>query len=349
VLSVIFKKTLPQNTPNYWLPDLRLNSGGDSTSINGNRATIWASISETQRGIAAEGDTRHRHLYGMPQNGPDDVILIDPSGGTGSGSDCPTSFIGVDPTYARTLHPAMYMATIYRGRVVGCNSTAYTNGVVVQKGPAFPPTPRNSARLSSNPYTGEGIALGVGLDFAVSFLLARWRPADTTWQTIDSALPCSLYLNSNMNFNGNDCAYGVNNSRGLWEWIDTPTAGMSTIVDNSDLTFKDVMDGLVKLQSTGGTGDGQAGESSFTSTGVSCVTNENCNPGEACAIQAVPTSPIVYCASGDPNGSNIEDLATAINALATPGRGSLMTSAQSVWCVTGPDTTYEFNGGFVDN
>jgi hypothetical protein len=352
VLSVDFAKVyLPQNTPNYWLQDLRLNPGGDTTSINGDRATYWAMVTETQRAIASEGDTRHRHLYGTSQTGPDDFVMIDPSGGTGVGLDCPSSLISVDPAYSRINSAAVYMAGIYRGRVVGCNSTSFLGTAVPQKGPSFPPTPRNLGWLTTNPYTGEGVALGVGLDHMIGLLLRRWQPAVATAASISSTLPCSSWQNSTSNQNGNDCAWGTNNARALWEWIDTPAIGMNSTVDNSDITLKDVMDGLVGLKNTVGTGDGQGGEASFTPTAQSCTLltgNEVCNTYEACTYQGSGTT-TTFCASGDPNGSNIRDLATAIDALLIGGRGNLLTSMQSSACVGAADHTYPLDGGYLDN
>jgi|GEM_PF-3007025 len=349
VLSNTTKVVYPPSTPNYWAPDFRINSGGDTTSPNGDRATIWATVTETQRAIASEGDTRYRHLYGASQTGPDDFVTIDPSGGTGSGSDCPTSLISLLPSNSRILFPATYMATIYRGRVVGCSSVGYSNLVVTQRGPAFPPSARSSALTSSNSYTGEGIALGSGLDYLSAWLLRRWRPADTAALTMASAVDCTIYSNSPLNQKGNSGAWGINNARGLWEWLDTPVVGTMPGVDNSDITLTQLMDGLVKLQSTAGTLDGQAGEASFTPTATQCTTNEQCSAGDACAYQQT-SGTTVFCASGDPNGSNIEDVANALNALSTPGRGSLLTTLTSTDCMQGgADNVFAFDQGYVDN
>jgi hypothetical protein len=126
---------------------------------------------------------------------------------------------------------------------------------------------------------------------------------------------------------------------------------MNSTVDNSDITLKDVMDGLVGLKNTVGTGDGQGGEASFTPTAQSCTLltgNEVCNTYEACTYQGSGTT-TTFCASGDPNGSNIRDLATAIDALLIGGRGNLLTSMQSSACVGAADHTYPLDGGYLDN
>jgi hypothetical protein len=110
------------------------------------------------------------------------------------------------------------------------------------------------------------------------------------------------------------------------------------------------MDGLLQLAGNTGSGDGQAGEASFVQIATPCFNNENCLDNDVCAVQGSAT---FFCASGtlgDPNGSNIEDLATAIDSLGTAGRGNLMTSLRSTKCVDGgADDLYPFDGGYVDN
>ncbi len=332
------KLTLPMSSSDYWVPDFRLNAAFNTTSITGGFASAWQSVSEVQRGISHEGDTRYRRYFGAPATGPDDVVVIDIGSGWNGASCGWLSMIGLTSVRMRQADPGVYMGQIYRSRVVGCNPTAYFNGVTTVQGPAFPPAP---ILQTDNTYTGEGIALGIGIDWAV-WMRARWDPALATQQALDLFGHYGCVPNFPGNENGNDAAYFDNNGRAVWEWLDKSTVQNSG-VDNSEITLKQLMDGLLHLKNTPGTLDGQGGEASFTPTPSNCTTNHSCVPGEVCAVQIGPTT---FCAGGDPNGSNIRDLATALNDLATPGRGNLLTSAGASSCMGGPDNSFRFEGGY---
>lgn len=341
-MSRMWKVTLPSATNYYWLPDLRLSHAFDTNSITGGIASAWQSVSDVQRGIEAEGESRHRRNFGAPTNGPDDTVVIDIGSGW-TGSSCGWfSLIGVTPTNARGVHPGVYMGQVYRSRVVGCHTTPYSNGVATVYGPAFPPAPILQTDAVS--FTGEGVALGLGLDY-LTWILSRWSPDLATLPDPNIGSSYSCIINEIGNSHSNDAAYFKNNARALWEWIDSSTA-QTFGVDNSDITLAQLMTGLKELQNTPGTADGQSGEAFFTPTTTQCTSNHSCSPGDACVLQSGLQK---YCAGGDPHGSNVRDLAEAVDRLGVPARGNLLTSMSSSYpCMGGPDNGWRFDGGYTN-
>jgi len=333
------KIRLPSTPSSYTLPDLRMNAAQDTTSIGGAYASAWWSITLAQRAIALEGDTRYRRLFGEPTTEPDDLILVHV--GSLSGHDCANSLIAAVLQNAREpAYLADMMGAIYRGRVVGCSAIAKSNGVMNVKVPAFPPT----AMYFDFEGGGEAHGLARGLDRLVSYLAFR---DPSTLQTLD--LPFAACSTNNPHLqNSNDAYSSWNNASALWEWLDSSTV-QSQFVDNSNLTLFQVMNALLYLKGIAGTGDGQGQEANYTTIGIICTNqSESCNPGHACAY----SEPVAYqrrCVGPDPNGSNLEDLAATLDILATPGRGNLLTTAESSPCMLGRKDSYPFILGYVGN
>jgi len=338
-VAVWGKIWLPSNTALYLMPDLRVNNATDTTSLQGGFASAWQSIAQAQRAVTNEGDTRHRRLFLAPSTDPDDPIVVAYALNSAFGTDCTNSKINIPNSLARVFNPMILFGTIYRGRVVGCDSTVYDSGLVTGTNPAFPPT-RQAAVYGVRGTESAGLARG--LDYLVG-LLAWYNPATTPELSMNVFADCGP---TGLHDNSNDCAGLVNNGRGLWEWIDSLSA-QNQGVDNTDLTLKQIMDGLLYLKNTIGTSNGQGQEASFITRTTVCSANEDCAFGEACALQQ--SNFTFKCAGGDPHGSNIHDLATALNGMGSINvtqRGNLLGSLESSKCVGPADSTYPFQGGY---
>jgi len=333
------KLQLPSTPPSYTLPDLRLNPAQDVTGLGGAYASAWWSVTLAQRAIELEGDTRYRRLFGEPTTDPDDLILVHV--GSLNGHDCSKSLIAAEVPSARySWYPAYSMGAIYRGRVVGCSTTTKSNGTMNVTVPSFPPTSLYFEFQGG----GEAHGLARGLDYLVSHLAFR---DPSTLQTLDP--PFSVCAASSPHLqNSKDAFHAWNNASALWEWLDTSPV-QTQFVDNSDLTLFQVMNALLALKNAPGAGDGQGQEASYATIGAVCNNNsETCSPGHACAY----SDPVVFqrrCVGPDPNGSNIEDLATMLDLMAAPGRGNLLPTAESSPCMLGRKDNYPFNLGYVGN
>ncbi|HRE88723.1 MAG TPA: hypothetical protein PK095_06230, partial [Myxococcota bacterium] len=117
--------------------------------------------------------------------------------------------------------------------------------------------------------------------------------------------------------------------------------------DSCSISLKDLMDGLYWLSiSTPLPPYFIVNNTSYEPDPIKDVpctpssSNEQCDQGDACTVDELG---LKYCASGDPHGGNLADLAVRL----TTGAGcNYLQTLMSSPCVGAADNTYPFTGGY---
>jgi len=320
------------------LEDFRVSARSDTLPAAGDYATSWVIVSDTQEAIAAEGDWRHRKLYGSSSSDPDDLIVIRHH--IKSAWDCVNSEIKVNTAQARGLAPAECMGGLYHARVVGCDGDFYgTDGYSFA---SFPPNP---GMLSMPGAGSESVAMHRAFHSVVA-ILSRWNRTYASRADIQSVSGRACVTDSLAN--SNDAAWDQNTLLGMWEWLDADPAGTDgSYADSCSISLKDLMDGLYWLSiSTPLPPYFIVNNTSYEPDPIKDVpctpssSNEQCDQGDACTVDELG---LKYCASGDPHGGNLADLAVRL----TTGAGcNYLQTLMSSPCVGAADNTYPFTGGY---
>lgn len=324
------------------LPNLPVNAAYDTTSHQGNVASVWTTVTQAQQAIADEGDTSYRRVHGAAPTDPDDLTLIRYTGYKTEFTDCDNSVFNTYDTISRWVLPAVLEGFIYEGRVVGCSGSTVGHYNL----PAFPPVPHSN---TSMPYFGsETVAAALAFPRLVG-MLSRWDPDTAALSDIKSVLgmPCE----ANALTNSNQAASIRNSTLALWELIDTDTAGSTGTPDTCDLNMAQLMTGLA-LHSTVAGSPGQnhtKDEPIFTEVaGPGCASgrNQDCAAGDVCLKNASG----YRCHTGDPHGANVYDITvwTGFAALlgGWSGCSDIVASLDSSVCFTTPDDTFWHEGSY---
>jgi len=340
-------KLAPLTSQYNYFPRLAVNSAGDTTQVAGNVATVWATVTQTQVAIAAEGDTRYRRSYGASDTDPDDLTLIRYTWYKPHFPHCEGGWFNTHAEIARDLWPARLQGYLYQGRVVDCE--AWDLGIANY--PKFPPNPGVPAHSFLVQIASEGVAMAHAPSMVTSWL-SRWDPETTTLSDMRNVLSVEC-VDTLHRDNSNDATSVRNTALALWEFIDADTSGANGGVDDTNITMKGLMDGLYFHSLVSGS-PGQNhtnAEPYYTATLDPCDAsthdNEQCDPGDACLH--LPGA-IQQCYTGDPHGANIYDtiLWTALLAgfQGWPGAGDFISTLDSSPCLGEPRNSYEFDGGY---
>jgi len=311
------------------IPNMSVNSAGDTTSPAGDYALYWKTVHDAGRYIQEEGDDRiERKLTSSP--GTYDPITLRcyycaSAPGVASGQD-----ICVRPAFTRTDTPAHELGHHYHWRVVS----------------GFPSS-------KQDPWDWHG-SEHASLKEAISSLIALltwWDPDTASVVDILPGRPCdNLCTDDDGNpipcVNVNDASVNRHNYYALWDFFDTDTAGTDAYGDYVDLTLKEVMDSLVSLKEyPGQPGENRTGnEHSEVDTATQCASVDDCNLGETCFKD---TNRYNSCHTGDPHGSNIRDWAWHIaNDQAGYDDDDLRETLESGQCMRGNRMVYPYPHGY---
>lgn len=317
-------------TSSFLFKSLSVNSAGDTTSTQGDLASIWTSIHDGAYWVTEENELRIRREH-QSINEYDDVIVRYYNFSNPSDPPftvCNTQTINISYGNERNYIPGHELGHILHGRVVGCNG-----GV-----PAFPPRKDDPWRSD----TAEGNAFHEGIASFV-WVLMQWDPDVAL--TSDMIYYDECYEDADFDYNRDCCnmlSISRHNCYAIWELIDSSTANTAFgYSDSIDITLEDFYDGLVSLQNTPGT-QGQnwtADEVYQQCTYLACSHSDTCGDAGVCFAD-------LRCWSGDLHGSNLRDIVHHIYLNLGLSETSLWHSFASNPCVGGWGNSSPYTGGF---
>ena len=315
------------STYNY-LPKISINSAGDSTSLAGGIASVWADVYLSVDALQQEGVYYQRRENGSP-NAYDEVLTrmgdISPDP---SNADCDDDEITIDDNSYREGTMLHEFGHILHGRAIGCSGNA-------------PEFPDYVADLAHTFHGAEGATIPEAIA-SFTRLLALRDPDTTTGNPANVFATCSDHSSYD---NDNDAASMRNVWLAMWEFVDTSTNGADAYQDYIDLTYLDLLGALLDWElDTGSQGENHTADEFYLSnTFVACDRdnkNEDCDPGEICH----PTDS--KCYDGDPHGGNIRDWLYHLAARQSESETNYWKTLVSSPCIGSADDSYPFEGGY---
>lgn len=331
--------------PYLSLGSQRVNAPSDSTSHEGNIATIWHAITYSFTAFDLEGETRHHRDYGSVNAYDPLEIQYRQPGDAGAVCKAPSTPVAMGrltPSTSRLTSPHWVAGSILLGRVTGCND-------------GLPFFPHVKTYDTTHAPTSEAIALARGIGW-LAVLISRFNPQTAAIADVKSGTNTDCELEfvrlQDLYPNSNSAAWPINNAYGLWELIDADTLESDDgVSDTVDWSLGVIMEALYRNSIDPGSPplfDHSYQE--FSATAVSPVTY--CNSNEDCANDHRCVSLNSTCHYGDVDGGNLGDLAYHLGIVqglyALPG--NIPNTLKSSKCLHGgPDHSHPFNGSYRDD
>lgn len=350
--SVQAGPTFPTPTGTYQALSPRLvntASPPDTSSQEGNIATAWHALTWSFLYMMGDAEYRQQKVLGS-SNTYDQMVFRYRTSAT---STCPSNF-WLPSTQCRTMRPHEIAGYALLGRVVGCDSSYFGNGV-----PAWPVLFWMQTEPNNNS-TSEAAALNFGIRKLIA-LMSRFGPGfasitDVKAATFDCfdemshptppATPVDLYPQSN------SAAWAANNALALWDLIDADTSDTDeSVSDSVDTNLNALMNAVAaNFAATGAQGTNHTYNEFFgtdNSVPDDCFSNEQCQiPGAACYLDVHKCYSAHPSNHGNPHAGNIGDLAYYLPG----GIGNVLDTIKSSKCMKGgADDSYQFTGAFRDN